>query len=317
MSECTHEVREVKVRTRRTVRRGDQETTVEKVRVKRTKRTTRTAGAKPNGVILYRGPSKLNGKPIVVVATGLARRSKNPKTGNEIQTYVLPDEGLDPIQAAAVGGEASVCGDCVHRPRQLPDGSYKLGSCYVNLIFGPLEVWKKLKDGRYPTFNRAEHLWLFKARVLRLGSYGDPAAVPLKIWRMLCRAAQHWTGYTHAWRSCNQALRQFCMASVETANQAREAWAKGWRTFRVRLEGQPVEQGEFVCPASKEGGRRKTCEECRACSGNKAGGRNVSPVVIFHGSEIAGAWKRRLYEQTLDRLHAEEAGRLSLPVVAN
>ena len=40
---------------------------------------------KPQGVVLYRGPSLLNGRRIVVVATGLCRMSKNPKTGNMVQ----------------------------------------------------------------------------------------------------------------------------------------------------------------------------------------------------------------------------------------
>src|SRR5262245_54038294 len=52
---------------------------------------------RPNGVVLYRGPSLLNGKPIVCVAVGLTRRSKNQKTGGAIQTYILGDDGLDPI----------------------------------------------------------------------------------------------------------------------------------------------------------------------------------------------------------------------------
>src|SRR4051812_44690746 len=99
------------------------------VRVK----TRRPRPRKPQGVVLYRGPSELDGTPVVAVATAIARRSKNPKTGGMIQTYILADNGEDPIQAARSGGDAAVCGDCPHRPV-----NGKLGSCYVNLIQGPL-----------------------------------------------------------------------------------------------------------------------------------------------------------------------------------
>lgn len=306
MFKSTERVRTCKVRSRTTVKKGGKVKTVERVRVRREEQRT-TVRRKPQGVILYRGPSKLNGKPIVVVATGLARKSKNPKTGDELQTWILPDDGLDPVQAAATGGEASVCGNCVHRPQKQPDGKFKLGSCYVNVIFGPLEVWKTVQRGGYPHFDEREHGRLFKCRMIRLGSYGDPGAVPLRVWKKVTKLVEHWTGYTHQWRTCHPGLARYCMASVETANQAREAWAKGWRTFRVRLEEQPVEHGEFVCPASKEGGYRKTCEECGACSGTKTGGRNASPVIVVHGSEAGGYWKQRQYVQTMARLHAEEA----------
>lgn len=35
---------------------------------------------RPNGVILYEGPSKLDGQPIVVIAVGLKTKSSNTKT---------------------------------------------------------------------------------------------------------------------------------------------------------------------------------------------------------------------------------------------
>ena len=46
----------------------------------------------PNGAIIYRGPSLLDGKPIVVIAVGLNSSSKNRKTGNMLQTYILRDD---------------------------------------------------------------------------------------------------------------------------------------------------------------------------------------------------------------------------------
>ena len=46
----------------------------------------RQYGAKPNGFIIYRGPSVLDGKPIVVVAIP---KSGNSKTDSMLQTLSL------------------------------------------------------------------------------------------------------------------------------------------------------------------------------------------------------------------------------------
>jgi hypothetical protein len=45
-----------------------------------------------NGFIFYRGPSMLDGSPIIAVATGTARGSRNGKTGAEVQTWILRDD---------------------------------------------------------------------------------------------------------------------------------------------------------------------------------------------------------------------------------
>jgi hypothetical protein len=246
-----------------------------------------------NGVILYRGPSLLNEQPIVVVATGLAAASTNRKTGAFIQTYILTDNSEKPTEAIQSGADAAVCGNCPHRGH---DG--RAGSCYVNAGQGPNSVHAALRRGSYPTFDAAAHLDLFRGKLLRLGAYGDPAAVPLLVWETVCAVARGWTGYTHQWRTCDARYARFCMASVETPAMRLEAMARGYRTFRVRLGSQPVERGEFICPASEEAGKRLTCEQCKACSGTKGGGRNATPVIIAHGLD----WKVTRYEQTLRRL---------------
>jgi hypothetical protein len=46
----------------------------------------RTAKQTLRGVVLYEGPSELDGKPIVVVATF---NSVNDKTGNMVQTWII------------------------------------------------------------------------------------------------------------------------------------------------------------------------------------------------------------------------------------
>ncbi len=271
---------------------------------------------KPVGLVLYRGPSMLNASRIVVIATNIARKSKNAKIGpSVIVMYILADEGLDPLEAARTGGDASICGHCVHRPQEQPDGTFKMGSCYVHIGQGPLAVYRAYRRRTlYRRVQKSDSKW-FRGRTVRLGGYGDPAAVPLEVLDWVCGAAESHIGYTHQWRTCPPEYARYCMASVETPYQRLEAIEKGYRTFRVRVIGQGVEPGEFICPASKEGGNRLTCQQCRACSGSLSGGANATPVILMHGSRAAGGWKHRIYEETMERLLAEEdSKRYPLPM---
>jgi hypothetical protein len=207
-------------------------------------------------------------------------------------------EGVSPMDALFSGADASVCGTCPLRPQVMPDGSRKLGPCYVNVGRGPRAIWNAFRAGTYPEFDPSEHLELFRGRLVRLGAYGDPAAVPISVWETICRVSKHWTGYTHAWRTCDPGYARLCMASVETVEARREALSLGYRTFRVRLPEQEIELGEFSCPASEEAGKRRTCAECKACSGASRPGseRQVSPVIIVHGLK----WKISRYRDLMD-----------------
>lgn len=231
-----------------------------------------------NGTIIYKGPSLINGKPIVVIATGLNRTSKNAKTGEFIQTYILSDEGDRPTDAINSGKDESVCGDCIHRKEN------GWGTCYVNLGQGPQKVYEAYQRGIYPNFNPSMLDDYFSGRIIRIGAYGDPAAIPTHIWKMLAGVSAGWTGYTHQWRKCDPALKEYCMASVETPAQQAKARAKGWKTFRVRNDDEALEPHEFVCPASEEAGKRMKCEDCLACDGGTWNGKQVTPVIKVHGS---------------------------------
>jgi hypothetical protein len=65
-------------------------------------------------MILYRGPSMIDGKPIVAIATGYDNESVNQKTGAMAQVWILRDD-IAPIEAAQRGEDASICGQCPHR----------------------------------------------------------------------------------------------------------------------------------------------------------------------------------------------------------
>lgn len=235
----------------------------------------------PQGVIVYRGPSMLNQKPIVVVMTGLARASKNAKTGDMVQIFILADNFL-PHLAVFGGQDEAVCGDCPHR---YVNGS---GTCYVNPLHGPAGVYRAVEKGTYKYLSPDQAATMLEGRYVRLGAYGDPAAVPIAVWDALLVKASGWTGYTHQWRkSIASGLRRYCMASVETPRQARQANRKGWRTFRIREDANDeLLAGEMKCPASEEAGKWLTCEECGSCSGGAP--PKVSVAIIAHGV----GWKR-------------------------
>lgn len=237
---------------------------------------------KPNGVIMYQGPSIIDGAPIVVIATGLRGKSRNAKTGDMVQTFILRAD-VDPQDATHSGADASICGDCPHRGRI--EGGRNVGrSCYVTVWQAPKAIWQAFQRGIYPTAAPEEIAALFAGRMVRLGAYGDPGAVPVTVWQSALAQASGWTGYTHQWRTAPRALASLCMASVETDAQARAARLQGWRTFRVRAEGQPLAPKlEFICPASDEAGKKTDCATCRACMGT-AGKAKASPVIVAHGA---------------------------------
>lgn len=239
-----------------------------------------------NGVVIYEGPSLIDGKPIVALMTGLKSASGNRKTGGMVQTYILLQD-VSPPEAIAQGIDESICGSCVHRSKA---GGGR-GSCYVNVGHGPLAVWKCWKHGKgYVRGNLSVACGLLRAsgRGLRIGTYGDPGAVPGAIWRRLARSAPFHTGYTHLWQHRDD-LRGLCMASVDSEAQAEKAWTDGWSTFRVSRKGDRVRlSGEARCPASEEAGKRVICETCPIrCGGeiHRDLGRNriLGRVIQAHG----------------------------------
>jgi len=169
---------------------------------------------------------------------------------------------------------------------------------------GPLSVWRAYQRGAVP--EAIEHGGLYfehgtseepcigKGRTVRLGTYGDPAAVPVHVWEALTRHASGHTGYTHQWRKPMAApLRALVMASADSESDAIDARAAGWRYIRVSMPGDaPRLVGESVCPASAEAGRKLTCAQCLACSG--ANGRRGSITIAAHGGFAVMANVRRL-----------------------
>ena len=212
-----------------------------------------------NGII-YRGPSLLDGKPIVVIATWSKR---NRKTGAFLQTYILRAD-IAPLAASKSGEDFSICGNCPMRGKPTTNPIKKQATerdCYVFIGQGPTQVYRAFLRGSYPTGDIAE---LGRGRMVRLGAYGDPAACPQHIWDELLSESAGWTGYTHQ----SAAMPSQCMQSADTLEQAQYHWAENRRTFRVIQSVSEVVKGkEILCPASKEAGERVQCNACGLCAG--------------------------------------------------
>ena len=243
----------------------------------------------PNGMILWQGESRIDGAPIVAIVVGLSADSTNTKTGAMLQTYILRAD-VAPTDAIKSGQDASICGDCPHRG----DGTGKGRTCYVNVGQGALAVFRAFQRGKYPLATADQAQAAGTARVVRLGTYGDPAAVPAHVWENLISRATAHTGYTHAWRGIGAGYAHLLMASADSLADKVAAMAAGFRTFRVVLRGEAVRvQGEAVCPASAEAGKKLTCIACQACNGT-ATNRRGSIVIQAHGGTAVMANVRRL-----------------------
>jgi hypothetical protein len=240
---------------------------------------------KPQGIILYQGPSLIDEAPIVCIANGFTK-VYNEKVGEMIQTWIMRSD-VHPCNAMRDGSDVSICGDCKHRNTLNDQGEHnKDRSCYVNPLRGPIPVYNALHNNSYGKFE-VDHMDLFIGKELRIGTYGDPVAIPVEIWEELLELTTVHTSYTHQWRNCDIRFREFCMASVDTIAEQEEASSLGWRTFRTRRKGTPILKDEFVCPASKEGGKMTTCDKCGSCCGlsHKMGFLAKSPVIIAHGQK--------------------------------
>lgn len=234
---------------------------------------------KSNGVIFYHGPSLINGEPIVGIVTGLAHGSANAKTGPMAQAWIL-HANRDPSEAVKSGADSAICGDCSHRS---PRGNIGR-SCYVIWWLGPMNVYKAFKAGHYTTASQFDLDDYMLGHHVRLGAYGDPAAIPYAVWLNVIRCASGWIGYTQRWRACDPMFARILMASVQSDTEAEEAHRHGWRTFRVRPINGNVRADETICPASEEGGHSTTCEHCQLCQGASKQARSV--VIQVHGLRV-------------------------------
>jgi hypothetical protein len=166
--------------------------------------------------------------------------------------------------------------------------------CYV--LAGP--------DGRFQEIKRRQS-WVDSLPVVpsrywsrlinhpvRVGKYGDSACMPYNEFRKLSKHfTRGHTGYTHFWRVCDQRLRNYLMASVESLDAAKLAVSMGWKYYLI----QPVDNIKSPCPELREFlgqnnvsdcvvcphyFNQSQCYECRLCDGQK----RLSIIAPVHGA---------------------------------
>jgi hypothetical protein len=227
---------------------------------------------KPNGYVLHETPE------IVVIATGFSRKSKNPKTGDMIQVWIL-NRQVHPVEAVRTGADSANCLDCKLRGKH---GKGRL--CYVRVGNAPANIWLAYQRGNYPYLGIDDYARAFSGRKIRFGAYGEPVLIPLHIIRALAVASDGHTGYTHQWRKAEYLpYSAYILASVDTETEYLDAKRLTWRTFRVRSKLAPMLPREISCPASAESGHKTTCADCRLCSGTYRNDPRKDVSIIVHG----------------------------------
>ena len=232
---------------------------------------------KPKGYVVWES------RQLVMI---LIVRSANVKTGDMSQSYILRKD-RSPVKAVKDGSDKANCGNCPHRRKWVAALRKWVRSCYVNVGQAPLAVWNAWRAGKYPRYVPAEHGAQFTGRSLRIGSYGDPALVPVSVWEeLLTHFTGGHTGYTHQWRECDPAFARIVMASADSQEDTIAANRKGYRAFAVVGKAEVLPKGQnalnaTLCVNSSHG---KQCADCTLCDGNPREVRNPRNVYIqAHG----------------------------------
>jgi hypothetical protein len=231
------------------------------------KKTSPAGLPRSRGYIMWQGASVLDGSPIALIAT---MATSNAKTGDMVQTWIIRTD-INPVEATKTGQDSAVCGACPHR-------HYNKGACYVNVGQAPNAVYKGFHRGIYPTFDMTKHGHHFESRKIRLGAYGDPAAVPFDAVAAVALLGTGHTGYTHQASHANFDARflKLCMVSADSPKQALKYQALGAKTFRVAMVGDALHDSEVECLADSKGIQ---CIDCGLCDGVKQ-----SVAITVHGS---------------------------------
>jgi hypothetical protein len=241
--------------------------------------------------IAWEGRSLFDGAPIAVVVSNIGNvYSKNPKCGKYMAQATILRTDMHPQDAVLTGSDYSICGDCKHRGRCTTNSRGIListRSCYV-LLKGIISVYHAVKRDSYHRMEPGAISEQIRRRAvlrgvptaLRVGSYGDPAAVPTWVWKDLAGEVKIVTGYTHQWKRCDQAMKSLMMASADTQEEAHEAQSMGWRTFRILTPDQKPTTTETLCRNVRTG---TACQACGLCGGTALKAKHVA--MPLHGSK--------------------------------
>ncbi len=261
------------------------------------------------GVVLWEGPSKVDGAPISVILTGPAG---NGKTGPMTQVYILRKDDA-PTDALVSGADRSICGDCFLRP-QTTGGKDSGRTCYVQVYPYVLRVWQSYQAGRYiplDDIDGPKWAWLDGSDV-RFGAYGDPGVVPTDLWgQMFDRKLGKWTGYVNQWRDkwMDHELSRWFMASVIKPDEMEHANDLGYRYYRILAPHENRVKGELHCPhdlhwnprSKRRRAHKIRCIDCGLCDGRGNRSRSRGVVDRVHGTgayNLAAARAQSFKKQT-------------------
>ena len=223
--------------------------------------------ALPTAIVVWAGPSELDGTPIMLIAHRVKDPSGNRKTGDMIQLSIMRYD-MAPIDAWTAGLDGAVCPDaCKHRSRARGGD----GTCYVNkarLSSAWRAARRAVDAGRVGV-----PVEFFEGARLRCGMEGDPAAVPLDVWAPILSAAQAHTGYTAAWRTLPREWSRYFMASVGSPADYLRARSLGWSPFAASASAADdvayAAEGASVCKAERPTAPM-SCVDCLGCNGSRS-----------------------------------------------
>jgi len=200
---------------------------------------------------------------IFAALTGLTSQSKNKKTGDMLGISILPIEEK-PSDSIKHKDDGPQCGTCA-----LAASTPGPWSCYVNPI-ALNAVWTATIKQKVSKL--VEKFLELTPTPIRLGTYGDPALLPLELLKKLV-SGRKYTGYTHQWKTCSPEYSQYLMASIDHSNNKADAIKKGYRTYRILSELDTLDEDEIMCPHDSTGVQ---CCDCRLCSGNGVKAKNIA-----------------------------------------
>lgn len=226
----------------------------------------------PATIVLWTGPSALDGTPVMLIASRVAEPSQNRKTGDMVQVSIMRAD-MPPVDAWRIGADGAVCPEaCSHRSKSRGGR----GTCYVNKA-RLTSTWQAARREAIAGRIGVPPFLFARARV-RMGMEGDPAAVPVEVIAPVLDAAGAWSMYTAAWRTLPDAWRRYAMASCDTPEDAAEAIARGWRPFASSTSPEMDQAyeaaGLTLCNAERP--TPVTCSSCLRCNG--AGKHPSSPT---------------------------------------
>ena len=222
--------------------------------------------------IIWRGGSLIDGGNVAAIISGMFTPSANDKTGAMAQlTIIKTDE--DPIAAMHSGGDFSICGNCKFR-KNPTTGARR---CYVNLGQSILKQYQTLSNAKYPTISPHDASLICRAnrKNIRLGAYGDMAAIPQHVIReLLAAAGTRSTAYSHQWREdyFDPSVLNVAMASVDSIDEVLELRRRfpNARHYRTAENYNDLMPDEIPCPSKNRttGERVLQCDDCLLCDGS-------------------------------------------------